>query len=679
MWLIDVQSYKLKYFQDVSQVDCKYAILSHRWEDDEVSHSDMTSRWDRLRLRRMKGWYKIQKCCEQAAKEGLPFAWVDTCCIDKTSSAELQEAINSMFRWYADAKACYVFMSDVKMATPEESQDASAESRTLSAFKKSQWFSRGWTLQELLAPKDLTFYDREWYSLGTRSQRRSIVREITGIPEPFLIGFNPEWTLNTDVCIAEVMIWASGRKTTRIEDKAYSLLGIFGVSMPMLYGEGTRAFSRLQEQLLSTRDDQTIFAWTGLGSPHPLSLALTDTPDDFVRLPPGYRWLAPTELDRRPPPVVSSEGIGIELLMQCVSPGVYHAIIEAVIYKADLGGTSTTQQMDATEGGTAISMKLAIPMREITSSNRFVRMASEKLGSLITYPASECKHFRYRSITLASYLKRKEHKEAMQEDSFSFSISDAVLNLWTFSQVSSAIEAPQTWPWKPSDSWVFGGEKSSAMIGLLTWNGWPHELIYSILRPPVSSLAFGFDFDCNPTVVVVIGTITYDELGSKQLHLVFDEIVDQLATNEIDMFGTKTSVTGGVCAVVEPNKQHHLWETYQHEREIRHPTLIVFKTTSITRWSGKGFRAVVSLENGMYDHYYKATMHINVFRESKQVPWELDVNIKRQNAKIISHAVAPKLTRFVQPQPAYRLGTWAEHGGEPSGEASTTTSSTNLG
>jgi hypothetical protein len=171
------------------------------------------------------------------------------CCIDKTSSAELSEAINSMFRWYQNAAVCYAFLSDVPSC-----MDASAVELN---FAKARWFTRGWTLQELIAPENLIFFSMDWHPLGTKSQIHNILSSITGIEKKFLYSKNLELA-----SIAKKMSWAASRRTSRIEDIAYSLLGIFDVNMPLIYGEGKKAFKRLQEEILKTRtDDHSLFAW----------------------------------------------------------------------------------------------------------------------------------------------------------------------------------------------------------------------------------------------------------------------------------------------------------------------------------------------------------------------------------------------------------------------------------
>jgi hypothetical protein len=221
-----------------------YVILSHTWETEEVSFQDMQAGVAAGK----KGYKKIQGCCKIAAAAGFEYVWVDTCCIDKTSSAELSEAINSMFSWYQKADVCYVYLSDYHSATSLWFPD--------STFRDSRWFRRGWTLQELIAPESVIFFNSEWQDCGTKHSLRMLISEITESQVEALIGAKLE-----DFSVAQRMCWASRRQTTRIEDEAYSLIGIFGVHMPMLYGEGVHAFIRLQEEIIKTSTDHTIFAW----------------------------------------------------------------------------------------------------------------------------------------------------------------------------------------------------------------------------------------------------------------------------------------------------------------------------------------------------------------------------------------------------------------------------------
>ncbi|CAJ2505058.1 Uu.00g124520.m01.CDS01 [Anthostomella pinea] len=243
MWLIDTQTLTLK--QEVNPAPGSYAILSHTWEEDEVSFQDFQ---DLASAGRRKGFGKIQRTCDLARERGLKYAWVDTCCIDKSSSSELSESINSMFRWYRDAAVCFAFLSDL-------GADVSFEA----GFSKEmcRWLRRGWTLQELIAPKEVELYDEAWSLRGTKSQHIPLVSSATGIDSDVL----RDSSRLSQILVARRMSWASDRETTRAEDLAYCLLGIFDINMPMLYGEGEKAFMRLQEEIVKQSTDLSLFAW----------------------------------------------------------------------------------------------------------------------------------------------------------------------------------------------------------------------------------------------------------------------------------------------------------------------------------------------------------------------------------------------------------------------------------
>lgn len=243
MRLLNTTSFTLQEFSN-NQIP-EYVILSHRWEDDEVLFRDLESLATDWRTK--KGSAKLMCCATTALRHRFQWAWIDTCCIDKSSSAELSEAINSMFNWYERAAVCYAYLSDVSAST-----DLNTIIDDDSEFRQSKWFTRGWTLQELLAPSDLVFFNREWIEIGTKRTIVDLISQITGIRHI--------WGYHT-ASVAEKMSWASKRETTRIEDRAYSLLGIFGVSMTPLYGEGNNAFHRLQLEILSISDDESIFVW----------------------------------------------------------------------------------------------------------------------------------------------------------------------------------------------------------------------------------------------------------------------------------------------------------------------------------------------------------------------------------------------------------------------------------
>ena len=195
---------------------------------------------------------KIQKACEVARSEGYEYIWIDSSCINKESSSELSEAINSMYKWYGRADVCFVFLADV----PDDDDVYAVDS----AFRRSRWFRRGWTLQELIAPRRVLFFSSGWTFLGTKFSLVDVIQDVTQIDGDILLHNK---SLN-EASVAQRMSWASTRETTRIEDQAYSLLGIFAINMPTLYGEGEQAFRRLQEEILKRIPDQSLFAWGDL-------------------------------------------------------------------------------------------------------------------------------------------------------------------------------------------------------------------------------------------------------------------------------------------------------------------------------------------------------------------------------------------------------------------------------
>ncbi|PPJ52250.1 hypothetical protein CBER1_10522 [Cercospora berteroae] len=231
--------------------DFRYAILSHTWlrpsEGEEVLFADLA---DMTKARQKAGWKKLEFAMAQAAKEGLQYVWVDTCCINKESSAELAEAINSMYRWYQKSETYYVYLDD--------HQDSSS-------MGDCRWFKRGWTLQEMIASPNLLFYDGSGESIGSLSGLIQQISAITGVHKDLLSGRRSLSTFS----IAQKMFWAANRETARMEDRAYSLLGIFDISLPVIYGEGSRAFQRFQEELIRVYNDQTIFAWCGFHAARP--------------------------------------------------------------------------------------------------------------------------------------------------------------------------------------------------------------------------------------------------------------------------------------------------------------------------------------------------------------------------------------------------------------------------
>jgi hypothetical protein len=219
----------------------QYAILSHTWgeEDQEATFNDFRTGVGKSKA----GYRKIQFCAEQAARDGLQYFWVDTCCIDKSNNTELSEAINSMFRWYHNAAKCYVYLSDV--LTNDCNQNNLSFQSWEPAFRNSRWFTRGWTLQELIAPPSVEFFCSKGKRLGDKKSLEQQIHEITGITAKAFQG-----TPLSEFNITERMSWAENRGTKREEDKAYSLMGIFDIHMALIYGEGMKsAFRRLREEI----------------------------------------------------------------------------------------------------------------------------------------------------------------------------------------------------------------------------------------------------------------------------------------------------------------------------------------------------------------------------------------------------------------------------------------------
>lgn len=216
----------------------QYAILSHTWraDGDEVTFQDITNGTGSKK----SGYEKIKFCAQQARLDGLKYFWVDTCCIDKANHAELSEAINSMFRWYLQAAKCYVFLSDVSQDVAQGKDEMWEQD-----FRKCKWFTRGWTLQELLAPRSVEFFSKEGQKLGSKSSLERHIRDVTGIPVNALQG-----SPLSSFTIAERLSWQASRETKKEEDEAYSLLGICDVSMPPIYGERReKAFRRLRNEI----------------------------------------------------------------------------------------------------------------------------------------------------------------------------------------------------------------------------------------------------------------------------------------------------------------------------------------------------------------------------------------------------------------------------------------------
>ncbi|KAF2114095.1 heterokaryon incompatibility protein-domain-containing protein [Lophiotrema nucula] len=353
MYLIRADTYILEDFQGRNIP--KYAILSHTWTDEEISFSAMhtlnNSLHTRTKIKQKEGFYKIKKTCDQAMADGINHVWVDTCCIDKGSSAHLSEAINSMWRYYREAEVCYAYLSDIDVFDALRMGDVQYAQRDVRRFwtnsinlisekdlSKAKWFSRGWTLQELIAPKNVVFYIKGWNFVGNKASMKEKLSRITGIDEITLANCNLE-----SVSVARRMSWASKRVTTRVEDIAYCLLGIFDVNMPLLYGEGEKAFVRLQEEIMKDSEDQSLFAWRPPNAFEVWDLELL-TPTDveggrgiFARHPSEFadaRAVRPSS-SRGEPYTLTNKGVRMEIPILPLERSLFLAIFECH-YEGDL-------------------------------------------------------------------------------------------------------------------------------------------------------------------------------------------------------------------------------------------------------------------------------------------------------------------------------------------------------
>lgn len=258
MRLINVSTLALEEYISIPPT-LNYACLSHRWSDEEVSFQEWRTGTPSLTAR--AGFRKVVAACQIVSDLGYTHLWADTCCIDKSNSTELSEAINSMWDWYRGCRLCVAFLADVDAEIVHDTNGRTGnEQWSYRSFCDSEWFQRAWTLQELLAPRNIIFYAYDWSVLGEKLELLDEIEEATSIGRKVLQNRS-----EIEKCsVAQRLSWAAPRRATRIEDNAYSLLGLFNVNIPLLYGEGPRAFYRLQHAILAQRLDISILAWNHL-------------------------------------------------------------------------------------------------------------------------------------------------------------------------------------------------------------------------------------------------------------------------------------------------------------------------------------------------------------------------------------------------------------------------------
>lgn len=243
-----------------------YAILSHTWGQQELTFQRFQALSGQEREAVKSGPSKIGQVCRLTRQHGHGYVWVDTCCIDKSSSADLNEAVNSMYRYYQEAQVCYVYLAD-------------ATRKGRGSLRHCRWFRRGWTLQELIAPQRVAFYDQAWEYCGDKTDKDllRLISSITSIDESVLENLESV----TSFPVSKRMSWAADRSCLRQEDMAYSLMGIFDINMPVLYGEGPHAFHRLQQHISQRNLDLSLLAWTSNNGEETHRGLLAHSPSEF--------------------------------------------------------------------------------------------------------------------------------------------------------------------------------------------------------------------------------------------------------------------------------------------------------------------------------------------------------------------------------------------------------------
>ncbi|KFG79231.1 putative ankyrin repeat-containing protein [Metarhizium anisopliae] len=321
MRLLNAHTLLLETFNGPEESIPPYAILSHTWDSIEITYDDLCTTSTEL-LQGLPEFQKVTESCHQAALDGFAYVWIDACYIDKSSSAELSEAINSMFKWYQQSSTCYVYLKDFEVpggrALPIQRHTQVTMLVGNNDFCSSRWFDRGWTLQELIAPRRVVFFDKNWVGFGSRDEALSsaICDRTRILPQVFTSrhcmcssvssadalppirngkckGCNAKDNLPDilgSLNAAIIMNLAARRSTTRVEDMSYSLIGLFNVNLPLLYGEGGKAFMRLQSAILARNNDHSLLLWREKTERGEQSLrrpgCLCSSPKGFEAVPP---------------------------------------------------------------------------------------------------------------------------------------------------------------------------------------------------------------------------------------------------------------------------------------------------------------------------------------------------------------------------------------------------------
>lgn len=374
MHLLNVRTQLLEDFSEPPP----YAILSHVWQSGEAHrfHEIGTPG-----VRQKPGYEKVEGCCARALQDGLDYVWIDTCCADATNSVAFSEGLNSSYTCFAQAEVCYVYLHDVEGGDSPEQQG--------STFRRCKWFDRAWTLQELLAPRNVLFFTRDWENIGTKTGLASVISSVTGIHTDALM--HPERVPHFSV--ATRMSWAKGRKSSKPEDRVYALMGLFGVRLPILYGQGeTETFMKLQREIMNASDDSddhSILAWrsvTGASSLYTPSL-LADSPDRFVdcgdvhRIPHDH-WLeyctqhSHSGVNPRLGFLPTCRGLQAILPVRSRQPSVFDALLACARGPGVWNGTKYVADLDYAD---IICIRLQGPTPDV---HHYERVDEDRLGAI---------------------------------------------------------------------------------------------------------------------------------------------------------------------------------------------------------------------------------------------------------------------------------------------------------
>ena len=286
------------YQMDLDKI--QYAVLSHCWctagENELPFHEIKNLTIDAAdKLQKLDGYQRILGACKKAYDDGIEWLWAMPYCVPWGNGTDVSEAVNAMYRWCANSKRCYAYLHDVNKDHPFIE----------TSINNSKWFLCSWTLQPSIACRDMEFVDCNWTKIRNKANMAPALSSITGIPEQALTDGLPGPYNPCRPSVAQIMSWASKRETRRVEDQAYSLLGLFGVHLSVRYGEEEIAFQRLQEAIIKEyNNDHTIFAWFDGVRP---GSVLANNPSCF---------LGSSDVIRLDPPVAFSSGFPATAITQ---------------------------------------------------------------------------------------------------------------------------------------------------------------------------------------------------------------------------------------------------------------------------------------------------------------------------------------------------------------------------